>query len=44
MIVAAALAQEEVVTELPLSPVAIGVGTFGLLFVLLLITWTFRKD
>jgi hypothetical protein len=37
------LATEEVVNELPLSPVVIGVGTFSLLIVLLLITWAFRK-
>ena len=44
MITSLPLAAEEVVNELPLPPIVIGVGTFSLLVVLLLITWAFRKD
>ena len=30
-------------TELPVPPLAIGLGALGLFFVLLAITWTFRN-
>lgn len=37
-------AEEEHVNELPAEPWVLGVGTFALLFVLLLITLSFNRD